>query len=219
MLVKDYMSRHPYMLEESSSIVDAQSYMGDTKVRYMPVIGAGKRLEGLITRDTLLIEPGSLDSLNVFEITRYLSGLMVKKVMIKAKDVISIEENATIEKAALLMIENSIGCLPVLKGKVVVGLITQEDILSHLCQLLVTERSGIRVSVKLPDVSGEHQKLMDHVKKQGWDILSIGGIPDPKDKTYYSTVIKIIAEAPLDEVESIINQVEGQKVLDIRETD
>lgn len=218
MLVKDYMSRHPYMLEESSSIVDAQRYMGEVRVRYLPVVGDGKRLEGLITRDTLLIEPGSLDSLNVWEITRYLSSLEVKKVMIKAKDVFSIEEDATIESAALLMIENTIGCLPVLKGKVVVGLITQEDILAQLCQLLVTERSGIRVSVKLPDVSGEHQKLMEHVKKQGWEILSLGGVPDPKDKAYYSSVVKIATDAPLDEVERVINQIEGQKVIDIRQT-
>jgi acetoin utilization protein AcuB len=218
MLVKDNMSRHPYMLEESSSIVDAQRYMGEVRVRYLPVVGDGKRLTGLITRDTLLIEPGSLDSLNVWEITRYLSSLKVKKVMIKAKDVFSIEEDATIESAALLMIENTIGCLPVLKGKVVVGLITQEGILAQLCQLLVTERPGIRVSVKLPDISGEHQKLADQVQKQGWEILSIGGVPDPKDKTHYSTVIKIATDAPLDEVERIINLIEGQTVLDIRQT-
>ena len=57
MLVKDYMSRHPYMLEEDSSIVDAQRYMSDVHVRHLPVVGDGKRLLGLITRETLMIEP------------------------------------------------------------------------------------------------------------------------------------------------------------------
>ena len=82
MLVKEYMSRHPFMLEEESSIVDAQRYMSEVHVRHLPVVGDGKRLLGLITRETLLIEPGTLDSLNVWEITRYLSGMKVKNIMI-----------------------------------------------------------------------------------------------------------------------------------------
>ena len=67
MLVKDYMSRHPFLLDEDSSIVDAQSYMREVHVRHLPVVGDGKRLVGLVTRETLMVEPGSLDSLNVWE--------------------------------------------------------------------------------------------------------------------------------------------------------
>ncbi len=218
MLVKDYMSRHPYMLEEDSSIVDAQRYMSDVHVRHLPVVGDGKRLLGLITRETLMIEPGSLDSLDVWEITRYLSGMKVKKIMIKARDVYTIDENATIEDAAVLMIENKIGCLPVLKDRVVVGVITQEDLLVQLCRLLITRRPGLRIAVSMPDKTGETQKLLDCIKNQGWEIQSMGGMPDPKDETRYSHVVKIIADVPMKEVENIINQIEDQEVRDIRKT-
>ena len=218
MLVKDYMSRHPFMLEEETSIVDAQSYMSEVDVRHLPVVGDGKRLLGLITRETLMIEPGSLDSLDVWEITRYLSGMKVKKIMIQARDVYTTVENATIEDAAVLMVENKIGCLPVLKDRVVIGVITQEDLLVQLCRLLVTRRPGLRIAVSMPDKTGETQKLIDCIKDQGWEIQSMGGMPDPKDGTRYSTVVKIVADAPMQEVENIINQVEGQKVHDIRKT-
>ena len=218
MLVKDYMSRHPFMLEEDSSIVDAQRYMSEVDVRHLPVVGDGKRLLGLVTRETLMIEPGSLDSLNVWEITRYLSGMKVIKIMIKARDVITTDENVTIEDAAVLMIENKIACLPVLKGRVVVGMITQEDLLVQLCRLLVTRRPGLRIAVGVPDKTGETQKLTDCINDQGWEIQSIGGMPDPKDSTRYSIVVKIIADVPMKEVEGIINQIEGQEVRDIRET-
>ncbi|MCP4631175.1 MAG: CBS domain-containing protein [bacterium] len=218
MLVKDYMSRHPFMLEEDTSIVEAQRYMSEVDVRHLPVVGDGKRLLGLITRETLMIEPGALDSLNVWEITRYLSGMKVKKIMIKARDVYTIDENATIEDGAVKMLENKIGCLPVLKDRIVVGIITQEDLLVQLCRLLVTRRPGLRVAVSMPDQTGEARKLMNCIKNQGWEIQSMGGMPDPKDEARYSTVVKIIADAPMEEVENIINQVEGQKVRDIRET-
>jgi acetoin utilization protein AcuB len=137
MLVKDYMSRHPFMLEETSSIVDAQAYMREVHVRHLPVVGDGKRLKGLVTRETLMIEPGSLDSLNVWEITRYLSGLKVKKIMLKAPDVITVDEDATIEDAALLMIENEIGCLPVLKEKVVTGFKTSSGDTVKIDQMII----------------------------------------------------------------------------------
>lgn len=218
MLVKDYMSRHPFMLEEGSSIVEAQGYMSEVRVRHLPVAGDGKRLLGLVTRQTLMIEPGSLGSLNMWEITRYLSKLKVKKIMIKAPDVITIDEDAPIEDAAVLMIENKIGCLPVLKEKVVVGIITQEDLLVQLCQLMITRRAGLRVAVSQPDKSGITRKLLDCIQSQGWIIQSIAGMPDPKDDTRYATVVKIIADKPMDEVERIINQIEGQTVRDIRET-
>ena len=218
MLVKDYMSRHPYMLEETSSIVDAQAYMHEVHVRHLPVVGSGKRLKGLVTRETLLIEPGSLGSLNVWEITRYLSGLKVKKIMLKAPDVITVDEDATIEDAALLMIENKIGCLPVLKEKVVTGIITQEDLLIQLCRLMITRRPGLRLSVNMPDVYGETQKLTDCIKNQGWEIQTVAGMPDPKDNSRYITMVKIIADTSMDEVKAIINQIEGQEVRDIRET-
>ena len=97
---------------------------------------------------------GSLDSLNVWEITRYLSGMKVKKIMIKARDVYTTGENATIEDAAVLMVENKIGCLPVLKDRVVVGVITQEDLLVQLCRLLVTRRPGLRIALGMPDKTG-----------------------------------------------------------------
>jgi acetoin utilization protein AcuB len=218
MLVKDYMSRHPFMLEENTSIVDAQSYMSEVGVRHLPIVGDGKRLLGLITRETLMIEPGSLDSLNVWEITRYLSGLKVKKIMIKSQDVITIDEDATIEDAAMLMIENKIGCLPVLKGRLVVGIITQGDLLVQLCHLLVARRPGLRVSVRMPDQYGETQKLIDCIKAQGWEIQAYGGMLDPKDSTQYITVVKIIADVQMEAVGRIINQIEGQQVRDIRAT-
>jgi len=218
MLVKDYMSRHPFMLEEDSSIVDAQSYMSEVDVRHLPVVGDGKRLLGLITRETLMIEPGSLDSLNVWEITRYLSGLKVKKIMVKSQDVITTDENTTIEDAAVLMIENKIGCLPVLKGRVIVGIITQEDLLIQLCRLLITRRPGLRIAVSMPDKTGETRKLLAGIENQGWEIQSIGSMPDPRDETRYSTVVKIIADVSMDEVEHFINQIEDQEVRDIRET-
>jgi len=217
MLVKDYMSRHPFMLEEDSSIVDAQHYMHDVHVRHLPVVSDGKRLLGLITRETLMIEPGSLDSLNVWEITRYLSSMKVKKIMVKAKDVITIEEDAAIEDAATLMVVNKIGCLPVLKGKIVTGIITQEDLLAQLSRMLVARRPGVRLTLGMADKQGELARLESFLYEKGWEIKNVSGVPDPNDKGKYIAVLRFDPQVVKEDVRKAVNQVGGFEILDIRD--
>ena len=57
MLVKDYMTRHPIMVEPTMRVADAQKLMSENNIRHLPVIGDGKRLLGLVTRQRLAIHP------------------------------------------------------------------------------------------------------------------------------------------------------------------
>ena len=129
MLVKDYMTRHPLMAEPTMSIIAARRYMGENNIRHLPVVGDGKRLLGLVTRQTLLVDPGRLGSLDVWEIARTLSGLALEDVMTPAEDVITAGPDITIEEAARIMVENKIGCLPVLEE----GVVETRDQLTITC--------------------------------------------------------------------------------------
>ena len=136
MLVKDYMTRHPLMADPTMSIMDAQRYMGENRIRHLPIVGDGKRLLGLVTPHSLLADPSRIGSLDVWEIARYLSRLTVEQAMIKPKDIITIGPNTTIEEAARVMVEGKIGCLPVLEEGILVGIITETDMMAHLMKLL-----------------------------------------------------------------------------------
>ena len=90
MLVKDHMLRHPFMIHPEMAVIEAQRVMNETHLRHVPVVGGGKRLLGLVTRRNLLIDPGTLGSLTVWDISRHLAQLKVGKVMIPiAKIIIS----------------------------------------------------------------------------------------------------------------------------------
>ncbi|HXV41598.1 MAG TPA: CBS domain-containing protein, partial [Anaerolineae bacterium] len=126
MLVKDYMTRHPIMIGPDMPVTEAQKLMAEYKIRHLPVVGDGKRLLGLVTRQRLSIPPERLGSLDVWEITRFLSDLTVNKVMVKGQEVRTITPEATIEEAADLMIRHKIGSLLVVEDRdVVVGIITE----------------------------------------------------------------------------------------------
>src|SRR5437868_985359 len=142
MLVRDYMTRHPIMVGPEVPVAEAQRLMMENHVRQLPVVGDGKRLIGLVTRQRLAISPELLASLDVWEITRYLSGLTAGKVMITGQDLHTIGPDATLEEAAELLIKHRVGGLPVVEdGDVVVGIITETDLLIEL-QLLLGGRDA-----------------------------------------------------------------------------
>ena len=216
MLVKDYMTRHPLMAAPTMPIVEAQRYMGENNIRHLPVIGAGKRLMGLVTKQSLLVPPGTLGSLNVWEITRFLSNLTVGDVMVKAKDVVTIEQDITIEEAARTMVENRIGCLPVLEEGIVVGIITETDLLAHLMEMLATRIPGVRVTVRMPNKRGELANLVGAITAQGWGLPTCGGVPAPKQPDKWAAVVKIW-DVSQDEVVAVLQKIEGQEIVDVRE--
>jgi acetoin utilization protein AcuB len=216
MLVRDYMTKHPVLVEPSMSIVEAQSIMAEARIRHVPVVETGKRMVGLITRANLRIPPADLGSLNVWEITRFLSNLKVKDVMVKQKDVVMADPEMTIESAALTMVRNKIGCLPVLEEGIVVGIITEVDLLAQLAEMMASRLEGVRVTVRMPDRRGELARLVDAVNAQGWGITALGGAPSPREADRWDAVVKI-RSVTCDEVIATLRQVTGQEIVDIRE--
>lgn len=217
MFVKDYMTRHPVMIDPGVSMVEAQGIMAESRFRHLPVVEKGKRLAGLITRQRLRVSPTDLGSLNVWEITRFLSDLRVEDVMVKRRDVITIDPDAPIEEAAQLMVVNEIGCLPVLEDDVVVGIVTQADMLIQLTTLLGFDTPGTRATMRVPDRQGEAAKVTGAIAEQGWGIWVIGSVPAPKHPGYWDVVVKVRGVSK-DELAAVLKQIPEQELVDIRET-
>jgi len=216
MLVKDYMTRHPLMAQPTMPIVEAQRFMGENDIRHLPVVGDGKQLLGLVTRQRLLVDPGMLGSLSIWEITRYLTGLTIKDVMVKAKEVITVEQDITIEETARTMVQRKIGCLPVVDDGVVVGIITETDLLAKFMEVMGGNVSGVRVTMRQHVKVGQLAKLVNAIAAQGWGIWALGGTLLPKDRSKYDVVVKL-RNVSKDEVVAALGKVEDQEIVDVRE--
>jgi acetoin utilization protein AcuB len=217
MLVKDYMTRHPIMVPPSMPASEAQKIMVENRVRHLPVVGDGKRPLGLVSRQRLRIPPSELGSLNVWEITRFLSDLTAKDVMVKGDDMFTIEPDATMEDAAQIMAENKIGCLPVVDENVVVGVITETDMLVELADLLGAGVPGTRITVRLPGRVGGYAKIITAISNQGWGMYATGSVPAPRREGYWDIVLKVRDVSPQD-VLSVLEEVEACEIMDVRET-
>ena len=99
MLIKERMTLHPLTMEPMASITEAHRYMKENNIRHLPIVRKDGRLMGLITRETLMkAMPSSVTTLSVWEMNYALSKVKARDVMVR--DVITVEEDVAIEKAA-----------------------------------------------------------------------------------------------------------------------
>jgi acetoin utilization protein AcuB len=215
MFVRDYMTKHPLMVEPTMPVLEAQGYMGENNIRHLAVVGDGKQLLGLVTRQTLLVQPAKLTSLNVWEIARHFSGQTVSQVMVPRPQVVTIHPGATIEEAARVMVDNRIGCLPVLENEVVVGILTEIDLMAQMLQLLGADFSGLRVTMEIPDRLGEFAKLTRAIADAGWGFIGVGTYPAPKTAGKWHVVFKL-RNVDADRVRDILDNIDDQRLLDMR---
>lgn len=173
MLVKQKMTKKPIITSADISVSDALSLMHEKKVHRLPVLNAAGKLVGIVTEgDLLYASPSPATTLNVWEMHALLAKLKVDKVM--TRKVITVDEETPVEEAALVMVQNNIGGLPVLRDKELVGIITESDIFKVFISLFGGLRTGIRVSAVISGDKGTFAKVSGVITQAGGDIVGLG---------------------------------------------
>ena len=215
MLVGDRMTRRPVTVPEDASVNEALHLIRSENIRRLPVLDKHGRLVGIVSeKDLLYASPSPATSLSVYEIPYLLSRIKMRGIM--AQDVITVTEDATLEEAARIMIEKKVSGLPVVKEGVVIGIITETDLLAQLTNLLGWSVCGVRVTVRVPDKTGEFAKITSAIASQGWGIYAAGGVPAPKHPGYWDAVFKV-RDVPRDDLVAVLEKIEGQEIVDVRE--
>ena len=128
MVVERYMTPNPITVRPDTSLRKAQDLLHANRIRHLPVV-QGKRLVGIITdRDLRQLFPSSLappDELAGFRT----AAARVKVGEVMTRRVLSVTPETRTHRAARLMVERRFGCLPVLRGSTLVGIITTIDLL------------------------------------------------------------------------------------------
>ena len=125
MLIKERMSKPVISVATDLPIMEALNLMKREQIRRAPVMKNGKMVGIVSEKDLLNASPSDATSLSVWEISYLLSRVPVSDVM--TKEVLTLNEETPIEEAARIMVDNKLGGVPVMRGKTVVGLITETD--------------------------------------------------------------------------------------------
>jgi acetoin utilization protein AcuB len=132
--VRDFMTAPALSIPVDSSLLDAVLLLRRNGIRHLPVVD-GERLVGIFTeRDMLRFSPSLLMKISPDEYNAIFENTPLEKVM--TRDPVRVTPETPMRAAAALLQEKKFGCLPVVEGDRLVGIITVTDMLVALLQLL-----------------------------------------------------------------------------------
>ena len=172
MIVAKRMMRNPVFVDENDSMKKAMDILKEREIRHLPVLKGGDKLVGILTeRDIKQASPSSATALEIREIFYLLDKVKVKQIM--TRRVFTISSDAPIEEAALIMREKKIGCLPVVAGGKLVGILTETDILDAFLDAMGVNGPGYRVELVLPNRPGMLLEVVKLLKDFDANIVSV----------------------------------------------
>jgi CBS domain-containing protein len=131
--VREIMTAEVTALKRNDSLLIARDIMTLGRVRHFPVIDEENKLVGVVSqRDLYRASLGSVMKYGEKAQRAFLEGIAVKEVM--TAPVITIAPHATVQEAARVMMEKKIGCLPVLEGPKLAGIVTETDMLKLIAE-------------------------------------------------------------------------------------
>ena len=132
MTVRDIMARDPTTLGRNDTLDLAEDIMNLGRIRHMPVVDDGNVVGIVSQRD--LFRSALVTALGF---GRKAERNLIKTIKIKeimTEHVITISADVSVKEAARVMIDKKIGCLPVVNGEKLVGLLTETDILRYFAE-------------------------------------------------------------------------------------
>jgi CBS domain-containing membrane protein len=130
--VRDLMTQNPTTLDLNETLDLAESIMNLGRIRHLPVIEDG-RIVGIVSQRDLFRSA----LITALGFGRKTTDTLIKTIKIKeimTKKVVTISPEANIKDAARLMIDKKIGCLPVVEGDWLVGIVTETDMLRYVVE-------------------------------------------------------------------------------------
>ena len=172
MLVQHWMTRDPVTIQADTPFLEARLVLKDKKIRHLPVLDHGRLIGVISDRDLKEAAPSGATTLDVYELNYLLTKMKVRDLI--KKDPVTVKPTNSVEKAALLMHDNKIGCLPVVDDAgTLVGVITETDLLAVMVEILGYKEKGTRIAFQVHDTPEACQELGHVLRDFRLDFRSI----------------------------------------------
>jgi acetoin utilization protein AcuB len=182
--VRDIMATNLVTVGPNEASQRAYQLMRDHRFRHLPVVANGRLVGILSDRDLrpILFSPGLAE-------TR-VADLMTEQPTTIAPD-------AGVEDAASLLVVKKIGCLPVVEGDRLIGIITETDLLAVLVELLGLLTQSMRLDIRVPGGLDSYERMVGIIRSHDVRILSVGAVPEDGGETVFSVRLQPCDVRPL----------------------
>ncbi len=136
--VQNYMTDSVYTIKPTDSLHDVKQLMEGAQIRHAPVVNSDGRFCGLVThRDLLNHTISQLADIDEQTKTEINQAILVKDIM--QTDIVCAAPDLSIAEAGNLLLKLKYGCLPVVVGDILVGILTEADFIKVALSLLPKE--------------------------------------------------------------------------------
>lgn len=173
MAVKHWMTNDVITVKADTSLLKCRNLMKEKNIRRVPVVDDDNHVIGIISdRDVKSASPSKATALEVHEMQYLLAEIKARDIMTPSP--VTVKPDATVENAAVLMVDRKIGGLPVVgdDGKLC-GIITDQDIFKVLIDITGARLGGLYVALEVDDKPGAMRPVFDTLREQGARISSV----------------------------------------------
>lgn len=178
MQVHECMMVDPITVSPETTYAEAFRLLRIKRLPALPVVDDEGKLVGIVTeRDLLDFKPVTLRGVHI--IGSHSSLLGIETAM--TKQVITVSESRLLEDAVQILVDNKVDSLLVMRENLVVGIVTQIEILRTMMESMGVRFEGIRITIRLAEDKGELGAITDGIIKLGGKLTNLftfwGGIP------------------------------------------
>ncbi len=157
MKVRELMQRRVTTIAPDDTLHVADGIMSMGRLRHLPVVSGGA-LVGILTHRDILRAPSTFVGFAT-DARAVLKELRARDAM--RREVVTIGAEATVQQAAELLLAHKVGCLPVLEGGALVGIVTTSDLLYAIVgpHELADDGPGSMVAVSASSSPGYSARL------------------------------------------------------------
>ena len=134
MTLTEIMTEHPFTLGPQNSVKQAMELMQQEQIRHIPIVDEHQHLLGLVTLSDILATRESKLLINPEREAEFTDSVQLDEIM--TRQVASVDPHAGIKEAALYLQRHKYGCLPVVRGRKLVGIVTESDFITVAINLL-----------------------------------------------------------------------------------
>lgn len=203
MIVKTVMTQDVVSVCPETRLTEARALMTRKAISKLPVLSKSGQLVGIITKNDLAkASPSQATTLDMYELGYLLSKLTVEKAM--TRKVITVDENEVIEEAARIMVDNQIGCLPVMSNGVLAGIVTESDLFHLFTEMFGARQKGVRVNLAMNDEVGQVASIAAKIAEVKGNIVSIV-TRESKEKGFRRLTIKATGIS-IEDMKRVLNE-------------
>jgi CBS domain-containing protein len=131
MHVREIMSKDIEVIDRNDTLRTVEERMATKQLRHLPVLEQGEVVGMVTQRDLFKATMSSAMGYGAEAQQAYLQSVRVKEIMVYP--VVTVTPDTAVAAAADLILTKGIGCLPVVEGTRLIGIVTKTDLLRYLC--------------------------------------------------------------------------------------